>query len=475
MAKTSRKPRGLPSPLLALIYLLLSAGPMLLAYATGASHARWFVQIAAGTGMVAGAMILLQMVSSGRFEAISGRIGIDVTMAFHKWAAPVALILALAHVVFLIGPPDAERPGRIYRRIEFFLTGGNLWDARIALILLVILVLLALFRDRLPVRYEIWRASHGLSALGLVGTMVWHILDEGGWGLAGWLWLLFAIAVTVPALSVYARRLTRPAQQGWRVAEIGKVAERLWKLDLAPPPDAPLSFEPGQFAWIAFGARSLPLQDHPFSIASAPGEPRLTLLIQEVGDFTRRIGSVAPGTPVSLDAPHGSFVPRREGPLLLIAGGVGIAPILSILRDAAQNGSGREIRFAYAARSAEAMVPPEMYEPACARLGITPMLISDRAGEGEAFRKGPLTEAYLAELLDGLDPAACEVMICGPGPMMTFAADTLMGLGVPMGRIEYERFSYSAKCMCRKDRRRLFAYAGLWAALLALIAGYGFV
>ncbi|ANT63543.1 hypothetical protein AYJ57_24040 (plasmid) [Salipiger sp. CCB-MM3] len=475
MPQDRSKRRGLPPRVLACLYAGLVALPMLVALLSEPGHWQGAMRLATACGIAAAVMVLAQMVTSGRFEAISGRIGIDVTMAFHKWAAPLALLLALMHVLAFIGLPDPDRPGRLARRIDFVLSGPGLWDARIALGLLALLVALALLRDRLPMRYQLWRAGHALGALGLVAALLWHVLSDGPRGMGtALLWVGLALAVCLPAVSVYARRLVRRGAAPWTIAENRHVAERLWLLRLAPPQGAALAFEPGQFAWLAFGAKRLPLHDHPFSIASAPGEDGLRFLIQEAGDFTDGIGALPAGTAVSMDAPHGSFVPRGAGPLILVAGGVGIAPILSILSHLARSGSQRQVRFVYAARSAEAMVPPELYQPACAALGVTPMLVSDRAEDVSelGLLRGPMSAALLEKAMEGLEPSACEVMICGPGVMMTLVADSALEMGVPLSRIDYERFSYGAGPSSVKDRLRLTGFAALLGSVLGLVLLY---
>lgn len=445
---------------------------MIVAIATGSAYGSSMMRASAAAGMAAAVMILLQMISSGRFETVSARIGIDVTIAFHKWAAPVALALALAHIVLLVGLPDPQRPDRFARRLDMVLSGQGLWDARLAFFLLIAITILALFRDYLPIRYEIWRASHALAALGLIAAMVAHVTGDGA-GATGWLWLGLTIGVTLPAASVYARRLLRPVGSLWRIAENRKVADRLWYIVIGSPSGRRLDFRPGQFAWAAFGVRRLPLHDHPLSFASAPGDDALAFLVQERGDFTRTIGTLPPGTPVSLDAPHGSFGPRFDsGPILLIAGGAGIAPILSVLRHLAQTGSPRPVQVIYAARSAAAMVPTEMLAPACERLGIRPVLLAEEGGDGPALARGPLQEKHLRDALRGADPATVEALICGPDAMMTFAADTLERLGVPASRIAYERFSYSVEGMARKDRKMLLGFAGVFGAIAAMIVAY---
>jgi predicted ferric reductase len=421
-------------------------------------------------------MILLQMLSSGRFERLSGGVGIDVTMAFHKWAAPVALFLSALHVAALVGPPDPDRPGRVARRAELFWSSDMLLDARLALLVLALLVLVALLRERLPLRYEVFRATHALGAFALVGLLIWHILGDGRGGTATTtFWLALVAACMFPALWVYARRMTTPDDALWRVAGTRPIAERLWEITLDPPTKDGFAFKAGQFAWMAVGRRRLPLWDHPFSIASAPKDPRTRFIIQEAGDFTSQIGHLAPGTRVALDAPHGSFTVDEDGsgPILLIAGGVGIAPILSILTDLASRDCARTVRFLYAARSPTAMVPAALYRPACERLGIAPILLVDEGAKAEdGLGQGPLRPEHLEAALDDLDPSQATALICGPAPMMTAAADTLWRLGVPLRRIEYERFSYSTGGASAKDRRRLLGFAAVFAAIAAGVAAY---
>jgi predicted ferric reductase len=458
--------RGLPPLALGALYVLVSVTPMIVAGVTGEGHRLGLVRAATATGMAGAVALFLQMLTSGRFEAISGRIGIDVTMAFHRWAAPVALALASLHVLCLIGPPDPSRPHRLEHRLAGLLTSERLGDARWALAILAVLVLAALARDRLPVRYEAWRASHGILALALIGLVLSHVLTDGRGGTRGF-WMLLAASAIVPAASVHLRRLTATSASDWTLERCREVADRIWELELRRPSGEALPFRAGQFAWVSFGSHRLPLFDHPFSFASAPGDPVVRLLVQEAGDFTREVGRLPPGTRVTLDGPHGSFGLDAEGGdvILLIAGGVGVAPILSVLGDLASRGTTRTVRLIYAGRHPHAMLGPELLHPSCERLGITPMLLADRDADTAGMAPGPLDETHLREALEGVDRSKIQALVCGPGPMMTFATDTLARLGVSLRSIGYERFSYAATTLSAKDRRTLTGFVFTWAAV----------
>ena len=117
MIERTQPPRrmpGLSGWVLAVGYVAIVALPLVLAALSDVEPLDIWTELAAATGIAGGVMMLLQIVSSGRFEVLSGRIGIDLTMGFHKWAAPIALVLVLAHPLLLVGPwttPGDPRSG----------------------------------------------------------------------------------------------------------------------------------------------------------------------------------------------------------------------------------------------------------------------------------------------------------------------------------------------------------------------------
>ena len=472
---TQQKRPGLPPVLLWLGYLAITAGSAFLADSLIGPGAGALRHVAAAAGSAAMAMILMQMVTSGRLERLSGRLGIDVTMGFHKWAAPVAVGLAVLHVAALPGWPDADRPERFLNRLHAILGGEGLGDARAALVLLVALVGLALVRERLPWRYEVWRAGHLGLAVALVLLLLAHALTDahGDRALAGVWWVALAAAALALSVWNYLRRLVLQSDKGWKLGQVRKVGDALWEVSLEGEAGQRLDFRAGQFAWVAFGSHLLPLHDHPFSISSPPQEAdRPRFLIREAGDFTQGIGGLPSGLRVQLDAPHGSFGldPAEDGPVLLIAGGVGIAPILSVLGELADSDHRREVRLIYAASTAAAMVDETLWRPALDRLEGRAILLADRLDGTTGVESGPPAIAHLARALHGLDPARVTALICGPGAMMTWASDALEDMGIPAAQIRYERFDYTAGRLSRRDRRYLWAFIGLWVGCLLATA-----
>ena len=111
-----------------------------------------------------------------------------------------------------------------------------------------------------------------------------------------------------------------------------------------------LNFEPGQYAWFTLGDTPLSLQQHPFSIASAANSRQLCISANAVGDFTKSLKSIETGTKAWIEGPFGSFVPDPDPnvSLFLVAGGIGITPMMSMLRTFQRSDEKRRIILLYA-------------------------------------------------------------------------------------------------------------------------------
>lgn len=461
--------QGLPRWALVALYLGFAALPLFLSATGDIPPAGPIAEGAAAAGMVGMVMMVTQLGSSGRVPFLSGRIGIDVTMAFHKWAAPAALVLLVAHPLLLAGPFDATVPSRTLVRLGNLLAAPRLTTGLLALSLFLLITLAAILRDRLPGGYGLWRLSHGVLALAALLFSLEHILAQGTYAADERLQLFWLVLTLGSILIWLLRHFTVWRSAPWRVAGVTRLAERLWLLQLENQYGLP--FRAGQFAWLRFG-RSF--SDHPFSIASAPCQKRLEFLVQESGDFTSRIGTVPVGSQVAVDGPHGSFtldgLPKSES-LILISGGVGLAPIFSILSDLGHGSEYHRIRLVHTARSRAALVKPEVLQSTCPSAEIT-ILADDATAADAPVGRGPLTLEHLRNLLTGVEPSAVNVLICGPSGMMTFATDALHAMGVPLDHIRYERFSYGGGPVSVKDYRILIGFVGLCIAVMALAFGF---
>jgi predicted ferric reductase len=149
-------------------------------------------------------------------------------------------------------------------------------------------------------------------------------------------------------------RVVRPLARRRRPWEVAAVTAQLGDVStvtLSPVGHDGLRFEPGQFVWLFLDRSPFAVTAHPFSLSgSAEHDGDVEVSIKALGDFTSTVHALQPGSRAYVDGPHGAFRPDRdEGPgFVLIGGGIGITPLLSIVRTLADRGDCRPCLLLYA-------------------------------------------------------------------------------------------------------------------------------
>lgn len=218
-----------------------------------------------------------------------------------------------------------------------------------------------------------------------------------------------------------------------------EVAERTMAFHFAKP--AGFDFAPGQAIDVALS------QDlrHAFSIVSAPFEPRLTIATRmRDSAFKRALASLAVGATVTIDGPFGSLAlpADRSVPAVLIAGGIGITPFVSILRQATQDGLAQPLILIYSNRRPEdAAFLGELQQlekrNANFRL-IATMTRMEKSARPWAGERGKVDEDLLKRAVGDL--SAPTYLVTGPPAMVEAMQATLQFAGVEPGRIVTEEF-----------------------------------
>jgi ferredoxin-NADP reductase len=200
-------------------------------------------------------------------------------------------------------------------------------------------------------------------------------------------------------------------------------------------------FEAGQFLTVRLRADG---REHVrcYSISSPPeASGYLEISVKKQGLVSSALhATLTPGSLLSVRAPAGSFTYPRDDdrPIVLIAGGVGITPLMSMLRHAVLAEPNRPVTLLYSARTiADLAFRSELdwLAPRCARLRVTLAVTGARAGS--EIYPGRVDEALLRTIPD-LGHAIS--LICGPQSMIDGISGLLAGLGVPRPQIRSELF-----------------------------------
>ncbi len=438
---------GLHPAVLIAMYVAIAMIPLILAILQGRPPRSFWRELSAGLVMIGFAAMMLQFLLSGRFRSVSGRVGIDQTMRFHQLIAWPVLAFILLHPLLYVVPRLPAGPGSALAALTGMFTSTGLRSGVAAWLLLLLLVPLAALRDRLPARYEIWRLSHGLGAVAIAGFGLHHTLRVGTYSddvLLAAFWIALVGSALLSLAYVYIFKPLLQLRTPWRVIGNRKIADRTWELLVTPEPGDGPPFAAGQFVWLNLGHSPFSLTEHPFSISSSPAErPRFAFTIKESGDFTDRIGEVAVGTTAYLDGPHGSFTlaGRRPGPIVFIAGGVGFAPIMSMLRQLASEGHEHPIHLIYGNRVETQILYRREIESLRDRLDLRVDLVLSEPPRDWSGRTGQITPDVLRACLP-VPVRDALYFVCGPVPMMDLVESTLIEMGVPPSAILSERFRY---------------------------------
>jgi dihydroorotate dehydrogenase electron transfer subunit len=190
-------------------------------------------------------------------------------------------------------------------------------------------------------------------------------------------------------------------------------------------PEIAAAARPGQFVHLRASDAYDPLLRRPFSLMRVePATGSLDLLVQVVGRGSQLVAEAVPGQSFDLLGPLGNGfpLPPPEAPVILVAGGVGVAPLIGLAEALVEQPSPPDITGIFGARNVDLMACWEEFAGRCTEF----MAVTE---DGTAGRQGLATEE-LAERLESA-PHPPVVFACGPLPMLGAVARLCAEHGVP--------------------------------------------
>ncbi|EKD83815.1 MAG: oxidoreductase FAD/NAD(P)-binding protein [uncultured bacterium] len=388
------------------------------------------------------ALILLQPVLAIRNRFLDRVFGLDRLLKFHRLSGIACLILASFHPMLMyvsglkkLGPlASSQWPEAI---------GG------ICIAGLWLMVVSSVWRKFLALSYEEWLKLHKFTApvafVALAHMFIIESAMRNGWLLAFWviflaLWAGFLLA------EKFVLRAQRAAGESFVVSSVAAVADGIWQIGLKPASDAArFNFLPGQFAFISFDNPEIRHEEHPFTIASAPSDGNaLQFMIKASGDWTKKLAAVKEGNPARVSGPFGVFSAYRHeiSSLVMIAGGIGVTPMLSTLRELSHEKSDMPIKLIWSYRNkaeAPCLDEIESFRQPLPHFEFVKVATREQSNEKAAVKR--LDKEALGNLMPEFK-AGSMVMLCGPAEMMSDVRQSLRYLGYPDSVILSEEFAF---------------------------------
>jgi len=292
------------------------------------------------TGLAGTYLALVMVLLVSRVPAVERVLGQDGLLRWHRKLAPWPLSLIVAHVVFItVGYAQVAKTGVWH---EFGVLVNSVPDVLLATVGFFIMVAIGVIsiraiRQRIP--RERWWALHLFMYLALAISFA-HVIALGpsfvGHPLTQLLWSAIWIAT---AGLVLAYRIGLPIVRTMRhrlvVVEVREESPGVVSVVCRGQNLDRLAISGGQFFEWRFLTRGMWWQAHPFSISALPRPPHLRLTVKVVGDFTEAVSRLRPGTKIAIEGPYGAFTShhRAREKAALIAGGVGVTAVRSLLED----------------------------------------------------------------------------------------------------------------------------------------------
>ncbi len=388
-------------------------------------------------GIVGLTMLLLAAALSARVPGFDRWFGgLTRLWKTHHRLGAGSLILLLLHPVLL---SLAQADSGLHAAVQLLfppLSDWPIWAGWASLLLMMVFLAPSFSFFGHP-DYRRWKLLHRLAGPAVILALA-HAWQYGRTLPADadkWLWLVLA-ALAVGAVTwrfVFSRRIGRLR---YRVARVIAVANNLVELVLEPAGRRRLNYAAGQFVYMAPFDRQLSAghgEEHPYTLSSSPEEDVLRIAIKDLGDASRAIQTIRPGSRVTIEGPYGGFFTDREAAKQVwIAGGIGITPFLGRARWLHGTQRRCDIRLVYCVQDeARARFLGELQAIAEALDGfeVIPHFF---------YRQGPLDSGFLAAHVPDL--AEREAFVCGPPGLNTLARRLLTSADVARKRIHTEEF-----------------------------------
>ncbi|MDO5457119.1 MAG: FAD-binding oxidoreductase [Atopococcus tabaci] len=209
-----------------------------------------------------------------------------------------------------------------------------------------------------------------------------------------------------------------------------------------------MNYQPGQFGFFRFIDSDLPNEAHPFSFSSALDHESdiIEIMVKESGDWTSSLDIVKEGDQVTIEGPYGNFYPKEkensDTPMILLSGGIGFTPSLSVLRHEMANNSDRRIAFLWGLHGEEDMIyTEELKRMADENKNFTFHLIFS-GEEIEGYPHGHVDDTFIRE--EGLEEfyKTASWHVCGPPPMLEASKSLLAEQKVSKDQQYIEEFAF---------------------------------
>jgi len=399
------------------------------------------------TGLLAADLLLVQVLLMARIPVVERAVGQDRLARWHRLAGGTSVTLMVAHIG-LISWGDAA--GRLAAAPATFwaLTldepGVLLAVAGTACLVMVVVTSVRAARRRL--RYESWHLLHLYAYLG-VGLALPHQLWAGQDFLSSpvataYWWTLWAAAVVAVLVWRVGLPVLRTLRHDLRVTSVACEDDTVWSIYMTGRRLDRLPVAAGQFLIWRFRSGPGWSRGHPYSLSAAPDGRSLRISVKALGDGSRLVASLRPGTRVLVEGPYGRLTarPRTRAKVAFLGAGVGVTPLRALAEDLPY-APGDAVLLQ---RATERPLFARELDVLAAERGLDVRWLPGHRRARDSWVGATNDPADDLTLLRRWVPDSAErdVYVCGPEAWTTAVRATLAAAGLPAARLHVETFGW---------------------------------
>lgn len=405
-------------------------------------------------GMISYCIMLTLVLIAVRPKALEKKLGLTDMYEIHAWMAMVLPLTLLIHVFI--------RWSGLENILALDISSASMWGYG-GLITLILVMLSGIFvlsdtiikksEKLMDLKENHYKRNRHLwiHRLSIVSVIAIHFHIYNVYYLRNnipfrFLTTLYTIII-LGWYFVYKVRIARLPK--YEVVELNQPAKDIHEVVMRPVGGDRLDYQAGQYAFFRFVDSKIASEAHPFSFSSSPlaDKETVTIMIKEDGDWTSSLDKVEIGDKVTIEGPYGKFYPDdiandESTPMVLLSGGIGVTPNLSVLREEITKNSDRRIAFIWGlAFEEDTMYLDEMKKLEEEFPNFSYHYIYSEE-EVEGFPYGFVDDDFIRE--EGLDEFYEKATwhVCGPPPMLEASKGLLKENEVVEDQAYIEEFAF---------------------------------
>ena len=375
-----------------------------------------------------------------RIPWVERGVGHDRLVTWHRKLGPWSLYAIGAHVLLVIISFAGQDSIPLYKELwEMLNIFDWMWFALAGFFLMVLAGVTSYKKARAKMSYETWWIVHIYTYFAIAASFmhqvlngqmfIGHPLNRAYWTL---LYVLMAFSIVYWRFGV---PLVRSMKVNLKVEKVVVEGPGVVSVIMKGRNLDRLGAQGGQFFGWRFLTRGHFLMSHPYSLSAAPTQHLMRITVKDLGDHSRSLAFLKPGTRVFVEGPYGAFTAGRSTRphVVLVGGGVGITPVRALIDEF--NGGVQMDLIYRASREVDLVLREELDYLAFNSGGSIRIhyLVGSR-------KEHPMD----AESLNRLVPqfADSDIYICGPEALVSAVRKAAEDSGVPKNRFHDEAFAF---------------------------------